>query len=234
MRFYRTSDNYALTGPVNGAVGLADCGAGVPVAPTPVNAAMTECQAQAFVEALKPRCSGKPVVAVLALNEGTETTDFLLPHAVLQRAGVADVQVVAPRRGRVFLYPALQVEVAQDLASFDRAYPSGADYVVVPAMRDDNNPAIAAWLKLGDIARAENWRNPEGVSSSGGISRRRSSVTAPFLGCSFVPPPISAPHSSRVTCVGISTVSQAKRSDGRRQRPFPEADDAIKSVTCKS
>ena len=119
----------------------------MPVAPTPVNAAMAECQAQAFVEALKPRRSGKPVVAVLALNEGTETTDFLLPHAVLQRAGVADLQVVAPRRGRVFLYPALQVEVAQDLASFDRAYPSGADYVIVPAMRDDNNPAIAAWLK---------------------------------------------------------------------------------------
>ena len=119
----------------------------MPVAPTPVNTAMTESQAQAFVEALKPRCSGKPVVAVLALNEGTETTDFLLPHAVLQRAGVVDVQVVAPRRGRVLLYPALQVEVAQDLASFDRAYPSGADYVIVPAMRDDNNPAIAAWLK---------------------------------------------------------------------------------------
>ena len=74
-------------------------------------------------------------------------TDFLLPYAVLQRAGVAEVQSVAPRRGRVLLYPALQVEVGQDLADFDRAYPSGADYVVVPAMRDDNNPAIIAWLK---------------------------------------------------------------------------------------
>ena len=87
------------------------------------------------------------MVAVLALNEGTEMTDFLLPHAVLQRAGVADVQAVAPRRGRVSLYPALQVEVAQDLAGFDQAHPSGADYVIVPAMRDDNDPAITAWLK---------------------------------------------------------------------------------------
>ena len=111
----------------------------MPVAPAQVDTAMAESQAQAFVEALKPRRSGKPVVAVLALNEGTEMTDFLLPHAVLQRAGVADVQVVAPHRGRVSLYPALQVEVAQDLASFDRTYPSGADYVIVPAMRDDNN-----------------------------------------------------------------------------------------------
>ena len=66
---------------------------------------------------------------------------------MLQRSGVADVQSVAPRRGRVLLYPALQVEVAQDLASFDQAYPSGANYVIVPAMADDNNPAITAWLK---------------------------------------------------------------------------------------
>lgn len=109
--------------------------------------AVAERQAQVFVEALKPRRAGKPVIAIVALNEGTEMTDFLLPHAVLQRAGVADVKPVAARRGRVSLYPVLQVEVAQDLASFDQVYPSGADYVVVPAMRDDNNPAITAWLK---------------------------------------------------------------------------------------
>jgi len=108
---------------------------------------MRERQAQAFVEALKPRRPGRPVIAVLALNEGTEITDFLLPHAVLQRAGVADVQAVAPRRGPVTLYPALQVEVAQDLAGFDRSHPSGADYVIVPAMEPDNDPAITAWLR---------------------------------------------------------------------------------------
>ena len=115
--------------------------------PTQANAAMAERQAQAFVEALKPRRSHRPVVAVLALNEGTETTDFLLPHAVLQRAGIADVRAVARRHGRVLLYPALQVEVTQDLASFDQAYPSGADYVIVPAMRDDNNSTLTTWLK---------------------------------------------------------------------------------------
>jgi hypothetical protein len=41
-----------------------------------------------FVEALRPRRAGKPVVAVLALNRGTETNDLLLPHALLQRSGV--------------------------------------------------------------------------------------------------------------------------------------------------
>jgi putative intracellular protease/amidase len=84
---------------------------------------------------------------VLALNEGTEMTDLLLPHAVLQRAGVAEVRIVAPRAGRVSLYPALEVEGAQDLASFDRMHPSGADYVIVPAMRTDDDPAVTAWLQ---------------------------------------------------------------------------------------
>jgi transcriptional regulator GlxA family with amidase domain len=88
-----------------------------------------------------------PVVVVLARNEGTEVTDFLLPHAVLQRAGVARVHAVAPRRGAVRLYPALQVEVNEDLADFDRAHPQGADYVIVPAMEVDDDPAIGAWLR---------------------------------------------------------------------------------------
>jgi putative intracellular protease/amidase len=144
--FYK-SDKHALTGPLIGALALTDCGGGVPRPPTKVDPTVAERQTRAFVEGLKPRHAGRPVIAIVALNEGNEMTDFLLPHAVLQRAGVADVQPVAPRRGRVSLYPALQVEVAQDLASFDQAYPAGADYVVVPATRDNNNPAIVAWLK---------------------------------------------------------------------------------------
>lgn len=123
------------------------CGSDPRLPPPTADAAAGERHAQAFVDALKPRRPGKPVIAVLALNEGTETTDFLLPHAVLKRAEVADVQAVAPRRGRVTLYPALAVEVAQDLAEFDRKHPAGADYVIVPAMRDDNDPAITAWLR---------------------------------------------------------------------------------------
>jgi transcriptional regulator GlxA family with amidase domain len=126
---------------------LAGCGKDVAVPPAQADAATAQRLQQAFVEALKPRRPGRPVVAVLALNEGTEMTDFLLPHAVLRRAGVAEVHAVAQHRGRVNLYPALQVEVAHDLASFDRAYPAGADYVIVPAMLKDNEPALTAWLR---------------------------------------------------------------------------------------
>jgi hypothetical protein len=85
--------------------------------------AAIERDATAFVEALKPRGSGRPRVVVLARNEGTETTDFLLTHAVLQRSGVADVLAVTPLRGRVRLYPVFEVNVAQDFAGFDAAHP---------------------------------------------------------------------------------------------------------------
>ncbi len=137
----------ALVGASMAVLGLAACSANAPLPPAPADTALARQQAQAFVEAMKPRRAGPPVVAVLALNEGTETTDFLLPHAVLQRAGVAQVEAVAPRRGRVQLMPALQVEVKQDLAGFDRAHPSGADYVIVPAMHADDDPAVLDWLR---------------------------------------------------------------------------------------
>lgn len=127
--------------------GFALTASGAAVPPADNDAATFGQQGRAFVDGMKPQRPGKPVIAVLALNEGTEMTDFLLTHAVLRRSGVADVQAVAPRRGRVSLYPALDVQVAQDLAEFDRQHPSGADYVIVPAMQDDNNAAVTTWLR---------------------------------------------------------------------------------------
>jgi len=102
---------------------------------------------QAFVEAMAPRGAARPVVAVLALNEGTEMTDLLLPTAVLRRADVADVVVVAPRGGDVVLYPALRVRGALSFDDFARRYPAGADHVVVPAMVEDDDPAVVGWLR---------------------------------------------------------------------------------------
>ncbi|MGN8079416.1 DJ-1/PfpI family protein [Variovorax sp. 22077] len=127
---------------------LAGCSAGAPLPPPLDDAAALQRDHQAFLDAMKPRgASGaRPVVAVLASNEGTEMTDLMLPYAVLQRADVADVRIVAPRAGQVDLFPALQVDGAQDFASFDRAHPAGADYVIVPAMMSDDAPEITGWL----------------------------------------------------------------------------------------
>lgn len=102
---------------------------------------------QAFVDAVRTARHAKPVIAVLALNEGTETTDFLVPYAVLRRADVATVEAVARRRGRVSLMPALEIDLEQDLASFDSRHPDGADYVIVPAMHADDDPVILDWIR---------------------------------------------------------------------------------------
>lgn len=110
--------------------------------------AFSQQQKQAFIDALKPRQEDRPLIAILALNEGTEMTDLLLPHALLKRADVADVQLVAPHSGRVNLYPpALQIESAQDTHRYDQDHPGGADYIIVPAMEPDNDPAVTAWLR---------------------------------------------------------------------------------------
>lgn len=142
MQFYKAG--CALLGTM---IVVAGCGGGMGLPPAQTDAATIERQAQSFIETMKPRRPGKPIVVVLAVNEGTELTDFLLPHAVLQRSGVVDVHAVAPRSGRVHLYPALDVEVTEDLASFDQANPRGADYVIVPAMSNENHPVVIAWLK---------------------------------------------------------------------------------------
>jgi len=72
-----------LTSLIIPALTLAACSGGVPVPPAQADAATSAEQQQAFVRALQPRHARKPVIAVLALNAGTEITDFMLSHAVL-------------------------------------------------------------------------------------------------------------------------------------------------------
>jgi len=88
-----------------------------------------------------------PVVAVIALNEGTETTDFLVPYGVLKRAGIGQVDAVAVEAGDVTLMPALRIVPDTTLAAFDARHPRGADIVIVPAMHVDDDPRVLQWLQ---------------------------------------------------------------------------------------
>lgn len=108
--------------------------------------AAADTKKAAFVQALRPKTK-LPVIAIVALNKGTETTDFLIPFTVLQRSGVAHVVAVALRRGHVSLVPALEVHVETDFDTFERNHPKGADYVFVPAMHQTDDPEIIAWIK---------------------------------------------------------------------------------------
>jgi putative intracellular protease/amidase len=89
----------------------------------------------------------RPLVAVLGDNAGTELTDFVLPYAILSRADVADVKTVALRAGPLRMRPALTLQAETHLVQFDAEHPEGADYVIVAAMTELDNPQMQAWLR---------------------------------------------------------------------------------------
>jgi putative intracellular protease/amidase len=103
-------------------------------------------EADALLATLKPKRS-RPLIAIIGVNEGTEVNDYVMPFGILRRAGVADVIAVATKEGPVALFPALKVEAQASVAAFDAAHPEGADYVIVPAMHRDDDPAALQWIK---------------------------------------------------------------------------------------
>lgn len=104
-------------------------------------------EVDATLAALKAPKRARPLIAIIGINDATETTDYLMPYGILKRADVADVVPLATGAGPVTLYPALKVEAQATIAEFDAKHPQGADYVIVPAMSRDDDPAVLAWLK---------------------------------------------------------------------------------------
>ncbi len=100
-----------------------------------------------MLASLQPRKRKRPLIAIVGINDATETTDYLMPAGILRRAGVADVAMLATGPGAVQLYPALRVGPDATIGQFDARHPEGADYVVVPAMSRDDDPAVMKWLR---------------------------------------------------------------------------------------
>jgi putative intracellular protease/amidase len=118
--------------------------------PTPAVAAAPPTPAAetaATLAALKPPKRARPLIAIIGINDATETTDYLMPYGILRRADVADVLALATQPGPMRLYPALTVEPDATTAQFDAQHPQGADYVIVPAMSRDDDPATLRWIK---------------------------------------------------------------------------------------
>ncbi|MBR0826954.1 DJ-1/PfpI family protein [Bradyrhizobium manausense] len=104
-------------------------------------------ETDATIAALKPPKRQRPLIAIIGINDMSETTDYLMPYGILARADVADVLMVATRSGPVTLYPALKVEPHATIADFDARHPDGADYVIVPAMSRDDDPVALQWIR---------------------------------------------------------------------------------------
>lgn len=118
--------------------------------PTPGHALappLAQEHTSATLAALAPLKRARPLVAIIGLNDATETTDYLMPYGILRRAGVADVVALATGPGPVKLYPALKVEADATVAQFDQQHAQGADYVIVPAMSRDDDPAVLQWIR---------------------------------------------------------------------------------------
>jgi putative intracellular protease/amidase len=114
-----------------------------PAAPPPV----PEAEAQAALAALRPPKRERPLFAIIGINDATEVTDYLMARGILGRADVADVVALATGPGPVRLYPALAVMPDATVAEFEARHPEGADYVIVPAMSRDDDPAALAFIR---------------------------------------------------------------------------------------
>ena len=108
---------------------------------------ITREDVDATVAALKPPKRQRPLIAIVGINDSSETTDYLMPYGILRRADVADVVTLATAPGPVTLFPVLKVEPDATTAAFDAQHPDGADYVIVPAMSRDDDPEVLAWIK---------------------------------------------------------------------------------------
>ena len=133
------------------ALALAGFGAFILRLPTTSASSLAQPVAQAEMDAmmaaLRPPKRTRPLVAVIGINDATETTDYLVPTGILRRADVADVVTLATRPGPMRLFPALTVQPDATIAEFDARHPDGADYVIVPAMSRDDDPDVLAWIQ---------------------------------------------------------------------------------------
>ncbi|MGH6643764.1 MAG: DJ-1/PfpI family protein [Bradyrhizobium sp.] len=118
--------------------------------PTPSRAAappIAKEEADAVVTALKPPKRRRPLIAIIGINDATETTEYLMPYGILRRADVADVVTLATKPGPMTLFPVLKVEPQATVTEFDAQHPDGADYVIVPAMSRDDDPSALQWIR---------------------------------------------------------------------------------------
>lgn len=149
MRFFKTPLFLLLAlGLLAGAQAQGASAAGTAPAVAPASVSETPPAADRLTPYRPRHMRSKPLVAVVAENYYTELTDYVLPYGVLSAAGVAEVQALATQPGPIRMFPApLNVEPQATTARFDQEHPEGADYVIVPAVHKDDDPALLAWVK---------------------------------------------------------------------------------------
>ena len=116
----------------------------------PVVPSMSAVVGHASMERIAPWRSrfgrNRPVIAIVGNNSGTELVDFVIPYGVLMASDAADVITVATQPGPITMRPALTLQPMTNTHDFNARYPDGADYVIVPAVVDRQDPHLLGWI----------------------------------------------------------------------------------------
>lgn len=88
----------------------------------------------------------RPLIAVVGDNRMTELVDYVVPYGVLKQADVAEVHALSLDEGPLQMMPALRLQAEQTVAAFDRQYPQGADYLIVPAVHHSDDARLGQWV----------------------------------------------------------------------------------------
>ncbi|ABB12857.1 DJ-1/PfpI family protein [Burkholderia lata] len=171
MRVWKTGGAVLLAGAMLGA-----CAAGR-TAPAKAEDALPV--ARALTIGVPKAGRTRPLVAIVADNAGTETTDFIVPYAILKTSGAVDVVTVSADEGEVELMPALRMLADMTVERFDAATPAGADVVIVPALHRADSPVVLAWLRKQAVAGATMVAICDGaeVLANAGLLRHRTATS---------------------------------------------------------
>jgi transcriptional regulator GlxA family with amidase domain len=89
----------------------------------------------------------RPLVVIVGDDAGAETTDFIIPYAVLKESGLAEVRTLSTAPGPLKLMMTLKVQPDQTTAQFQAAEPRGADIVIVPAQMNPKDAELIVFVR---------------------------------------------------------------------------------------
>ncbi|WP_199268770.1 DJ-1/PfpI family protein [Cognatiluteimonas profundi] len=150
------------------------CTSTVVAADPPAIPALSAVAGHAAMERIAPWRSrfgrSRPVIAIIGNNSGTELVDFVIPYGVLMASDAADVITVATHPGPLTMRPALTLQAQTTARDFNARYPDGADYVIVPAMVDRNDPVLLGWIAGQSRRGATTVSICDGALANAGVS----------------------------------------------------------------
>ncbi len=90
---------------------------------------------------------GRPLVVIVGGAAGAETTDYIVPYAVLAESGAAEVRALSTVPGPMKLMLTLKIQPDQTTSAFEASEPEGADVVIVPAQMKPKDPLLIAFVQ---------------------------------------------------------------------------------------